>query len=222
MAVEHKNIPEDGLHEPKGVSNAPQHRVYVASGTGTGVWSLVDADSLQGTLNNSLPAGLRLITDGSGGVSSEATPASAFGTLNLTDNATVKAVTAATDTTLNTNTDFTVLDITLSTEALVNMGSTGNSLITEAGGLYLIDFWANVKSNINATKFSLKFVINDTTFVSRGPKLTLSTANQIYNMSANGIHTFADNDTVKLYIAADKNADITIEDMTFQMVYLGA
>jgi len=72
MAVEHRNIPEDGLHEPKGISNAAVHRVYTADGAGSGNWSLVDADSMQGIISNTTNSGEYLKTDGSGGVQSSA------------------------------------------------------------------------------------------------------------------------------------------------------
>lgn len=39
MAVEHKNIDEANLHEPKGVSAATTGQVYVADGAGSGAWS---------------------------------------------------------------------------------------------------------------------------------------------------------------------------------------
>lgn len=222
MAIEHRNLPESGLHEPKGISLASSNRVYIADGAGSGSWDQVDADALQGTINNSLAANLRVVTDGLGGFTTEPTPASSFGTMNLTDNTTVKAVTAATDTSLNTNTDFVEFDLSFVFENLTNMGSGSNSLVLQASGLYVIDFWAGIKSSVNSTKFSLKFVINDTTFVARGPKLTLGTNGQIYNLSANGIHNFSSGEVVKLYIAADKTCDITIEDLTFQLLYLRA
>lgn len=38
MAIEHKNIAEANLHEPKGVSVASVGQVYVADGAGTGNW----------------------------------------------------------------------------------------------------------------------------------------------------------------------------------------
>lgn len=222
MAIEHRNIPESGLHEPKGASTAPLKTVYLSNGAGSGTWSQVDADTLKGALSSSSPSGQRIITDGEGGFSTEPTPASSFGTLNLTNNTTAKAVTAATDATLNTNSDFTELDIALDFDNLVNMGSGSNSLILEASGLYLIDFWANVKASTNGSKFSLKFVVDDVTFVPRGPKLTLNTAGQSYNMSANGIHQFTSAQEIKLYIACSNSTNITIEDMTFQLLYLGA
>lgn len=221
MAIEHVNIPESGLHEPKGASTAASDRVYRSNGAGSGAWSKVDANTLQGTISNTAAANLRVITDGEGGFNTEPTPASSFGTLNLTGNTTTKSVTAATDSTLKTNSDFQELDIALSFDNLVNMSNGSNSLILQAGGLYLIDFWANVAASSNGTKFSLKFVINGATFVPRGPKLTLNTAGQFYNMSANGIHDFTASDEVKLFIAASNSTNITIEDMTFQMVYLG-
>ncbi len=220
MAVEHRNIPESGLHEPKGVSTAASDRVYISDGAGSGAWSKVDADAIQGTINNGVSANLRVVTDGSGGFATEATPASSFGTMNLTDNTATKSVTAATDTSLNDNADFVELDLSLSFENVVNMTAGSNSLTLSADGVYIIDFWANVKSDTNATKFSLKFVVNDTDFVARGPKLTLGTNGQIYNMSANGIHDFTSGDVVKAYIAADKTCNITIEDMTFQLFFV--
>ena len=39
MTIEHKDIPEDGLHEPKGVSVANSGQVYVANGAGSGNWT---------------------------------------------------------------------------------------------------------------------------------------------------------------------------------------
>lgn len=71
MSIEHKNIPEDGLHEPKGASTAASDRVYISDGLGSGQWSKVDADTLQGVINNATAAGEFLVADGAGGVSSQ-------------------------------------------------------------------------------------------------------------------------------------------------------
>tara|TARA_B100000929_G_C15511743_1_gene421127 strand:+ start:7384 stop:8058 length:675 start_codon:yes stop_codon:yes gene_type:complete len=222
MAIEHANIPESGLHEPKGASTASVDTTYISDGTGSGTWKKVDANALQGTLSNTAPSGRRIVTDGAGGFSADLVPGSAFGTMNLTDNTTAKNVTAAADTTLNTNSDFVEYDVALSFESVQNMTEGANYLEIDQSGLYLIDFWCGVKSSVSTTKFSLKFVRNDTLFVGRGPKLTTSNSGVVANLSANGIHDFNAGDQVKLFIAADKTADITIEDLTFQMVYLGS
>lgn len=39
MAVEHKNLTGAQLHEPKGVAAAPNGSVYIANGSGSGVWT---------------------------------------------------------------------------------------------------------------------------------------------------------------------------------------
>jgi len=38
MTIEHKNIPDVNLHEPKGVASANANDVYIADGLGSGTW----------------------------------------------------------------------------------------------------------------------------------------------------------------------------------------
>ncbi len=42
MTVQHKDIPNDGLHEPKGASTASIGHSYIADGAGSGAWALPD------------------------------------------------------------------------------------------------------------------------------------------------------------------------------------
>lgn len=221
MAIEHKDLPESGLHEPKGVSTAASKRVYRSDGAGSGAWSKVDADTLAGTIANSSPAGERVVTDGAGGFATDPVPASSFGTMNLTDNATTKTITAATDPTLNTDSDYQVLDLSLVFENTTGMTAGSNYLQVDKAGLYLVDFWANVSLSVANTRWALKFVVNDIDFVKRSPKVWVDASGEFFSVSANGIHTFSAGDQVKLYIASDKNVDMLIEDMTFQMVIIG-
>jgi hypothetical protein len=39
MAIQHRDIAEANLHEPKGISTAATGKVYVANGIGSGTWS---------------------------------------------------------------------------------------------------------------------------------------------------------------------------------------
>ena len=41
--IEHKNLPDSELHEPKGVSSAVAGSVYVADGSGSGDWTNIDS-----------------------------------------------------------------------------------------------------------------------------------------------------------------------------------
>lgn len=49
MSIEHKNIPDAQLHEPKGAASATNGEVYVADGAGSGVWKKLSEDSLERT-----------------------------------------------------------------------------------------------------------------------------------------------------------------------------
>ena len=42
MAIEHANITDPQIHEPKGVSQASEGMVYVADGAGSGLWKTID------------------------------------------------------------------------------------------------------------------------------------------------------------------------------------
>lgn len=47
--VQHADLTGADLHEPKGVSTAPEGSVYIADGAGTGLWSKVGADNIDET-----------------------------------------------------------------------------------------------------------------------------------------------------------------------------
>jgi len=214
MAIEHASIPDDGLHEPKGVANAAADRVYVADGASSGSWAQVDANLIKGTVNNGSAANQRVITDGAGGFDLETEFIPSYAMMNLTDNLTAQSFTAATDLTLATNSDYEEIVLPFTFNNVKNVTTGPNYLQIDNPGTYQIDFWANAKSSVNATTLAVKFVVNDTSFVSRRPKLRLPSIGEYSNFSGSGIHTFAAGEQVKLYLASDKTADITIEDLT--------
>ena len=63
MTVEHKDIPEAGLHEPKGVSTATSKQVYAADGAGSGVWEDPEIVGQDASIIGEVP-----FSDGAGGV----------------------------------------------------------------------------------------------------------------------------------------------------------
>lgn len=63
MAIEHKDIPEAGLHEPKGASTATAKTVYSSDGAGSGVW---EAPELAGQGAAALDE--MVFSDGAGGL----------------------------------------------------------------------------------------------------------------------------------------------------------
>lgn len=61
--IQHRDIPEAQLHEPKGVSTASAGDAYIANGSGSGSWATADALG-----SGAAAAGSLLISDGSGGL----------------------------------------------------------------------------------------------------------------------------------------------------------
>lgn len=221
MAIEHRNIPESGQHEPKGATTAASNRVYIADGAGSGAWSQVDADTMQGTINNSLANGLQVVTDGSGGLRTSPVSGSSFGSMVLTDNATVKAITAAVDPTLNTTSDYQEIDLAFAFENVTGMTAGANFLEIDTAGQYLVNLWANLAVNVANTRVALRLVIDGVTYFARGPKAYLGSSGELFNLSSNEIKDFTVGQQIKLYAASDKAIDLTIEDFDLQIVYLG-
>lgn len=50
--VQHANLPNAELHEPKGVSAASANTIYVANGAGSGTWQKVSTSEIDSTFNN--------------------------------------------------------------------------------------------------------------------------------------------------------------------------
>lgn len=220
MAIEHRNLPESGLHEPKGVSGAPSKRVYRSNGTGSGSWAQVDSDTLAGTINNASAEGLGVVTDGAGGLKAQPPAAGSFGSLNLTGNTVVISVPAAVDPTLNTISDYVEITLAFTFAAVQRFNTGSNYLEIIDSGNYLIDFWANVETALQQNTVGFKFEKNGS-FVPRAPKTYMSAAGEVYNISGNGIHDFVTGDRVKLYVASVKATNILITDTTFSMLYMG-
>jgi len=65
MTIQHKNITEADLHEPKGVSLATADTLYVADGAGSGTWEKIAPTSLAGVTTNGV-AGQFVGLDGTG------------------------------------------------------------------------------------------------------------------------------------------------------------
>lgn len=71
MTIEHKDITDAYLHEPKGVAAAVVNKVYVSDGAGSGTWqkvAIAQMDSAAATVNQLLTA------NGSGGVTYTTAP----------------------------------------------------------------------------------------------------------------------------------------------------
>ena len=66
MTIEHVNITDPNIHEPKGVNAAAIYTTYRANGAGTGSWGKVDTRGLSG-LSGAGTENQSLVVDGAGG-----------------------------------------------------------------------------------------------------------------------------------------------------------
>lgn len=77
--VLHKTLPDSELHESKGVASAAPDTVYRANGTGSGQWTKISPNMLQGIQGNG-GAGQAILSDGQGGFTTGASVAFLHGT----------------------------------------------------------------------------------------------------------------------------------------------
>lgn len=54
--VEHKNLTDPELHEPKGIATASSGQVYIANGSGSGTWTSQDPAYAQGYVEGNVTA----------------------------------------------------------------------------------------------------------------------------------------------------------------------
>lgn len=193
--------------------------MYVSDGNDSGEWKQVDADSLKGGLSGSSEAGLRVITDGSGGLTAEEIVQS-FGSLTLSNNATSTAVTAAADATLGNNNDFVEVTLTMAASPLFNMANGSNYLEIVQPGFYKIDVWTSLFCSTPSTTVAAKVVVNDSDYGVRRAKAELPNGSDYANLSGSGIIELEALDQLKLYIAATKTTNVTLEDLNITLTYL--
>lgn len=64
ISIQHKDIPESDLHEPKGASLAPANRVYISNGLGSGSWQKVPGSAMIGGTPGDVGKVLEVASDG--------------------------------------------------------------------------------------------------------------------------------------------------------------
>lgn len=224
MTIQHKNIPDAELHEPKGASTAVVNTAYWSNGSGSGAWEKVKANKLEGLAGDGGVARLKVVTDGANGF--DLYRDYAFGKMHITNNAIPFALTAAADTTLNTASQYTLL--TGSGAPFANGLEDGvtfsvNKLTANYAGVYDLNFWACLTSfPSNTAHVALKFKINNTTF-SDMKVVTKSNSNGDDGiLSANDFVTLGANDYIQLYIASDATGNVVINNSALTMKMIKA
>lgn len=199
MSIQHRDIPEAQLHEPKGVSTAANKTVYKANGAGSGVWSRLtdtDQDFSDKTKNK---FGWNDVSDSLYTVGSPLSISSGVRT-KITNNG------------LAAQTDTSRLGAIWNT-------STNNFLVNDLNAVYLVRMNCKAKAAAAAgTPYVITFeaesangptVISGNTQILKGG----SYVNQLSWTSSFYIGSFINNQALTLYATPDTN--ITLYDIGF-------
>ena len=198
MSVQHKDISDAQRHEPKGITSAVAGSVYAASGSGTGTWKKVGYDNLTGIFS--------------------------YGAMTITGNTTAFPITAVADTSFNTPSQFSLFTGTgapLSGETLKGISFNVNRLTVSVTGVYEIKTYCNVASfPSNSAKISLRFLVNGTTYSTRGPIVKSAIDGDSDIINAHGFISLTAGDYIQNVIASDATGNIIIRDFNTSLVLI--
>lgn len=222
--VQHKDIPEVQLHEPKGVSTALAGTLYVASGSGSGTWRKLGTDVIKGMSGDLGVAGRRVVSDGTNGLKLIAD--AAYGVATITTNTTNFTTVAAADATLKTSTQFQLLTGTGAPWAgadLFNTAFTTERLTAQVAGIYRIDLSMSIKAfPTNTAKVATKFAINSSVFSQRNQIAKSNAAGDEEQLSGFIITPLSAGDYVQIYLACSAAGSLLINDADFAITLLRA
>jgi hypothetical protein len=216
--IQHKDLPESVLHEPKGASTASAGDVYVSDGAGSGSWATVDAIG-----SGAAAAGQLLVADGSGGTTFKTELA--YGEMDIIANSTGQALTAASDGTLYTNADYVQVTTGLVAGELSGVTYSSSTLIAPVTGEYNLSLWLNVTASVNNILVGLKFAVNGT-IPTAGTVPTLrrkiGTGADVGALSGAKLVSLTAGDAVSIWTASDSNATVTFTDGVVELYLLKA
>lgn len=223
MTIEHKDITEANLHEPKGVSTALSGTSYKATGLGSGSWRKTLSSDFQGVSGDSGIANRFFVSDGSNGF--KIVTARAHGTMAITNNNINIPLTAVADGTFNTPSQYSLMTPTTSPwvgETLNGIVFDTDKLTVPVTGIYYFSCYMNIGlfPATNA-KVSFRYKVNGTTFSTRKPIVKAASASDEGQIFANGLISLAASDYVQIYIATDVSGNLLIKDANFTLHLVG-
>lgn len=213
IAIEHKDIQEAGLHEPKGTSTATSGQVYTADGLGSGSHQLPKIESQDAGADKTNP-----FNDGTGGITWE-TPRTAHSSrMSIINNSTAIALTAGSSG-LHLEADYIKVSqfvdgTTNGSDVTLNSDST---LTINTDGVYLLALWASVSSDTVSTLIALTPRINGISDAPTSPvaKQLIKDVGSMTTMNGFGFGSFTAGMVIDLGIGADKTSNATIHESVF-------
>lgn len=219
MSIEHKNIPDAELHEPKGAASAAVNTAYVSNGTGSGTWKKIGSPSILGISSDGGSDNLRLVTNGSEGFNLKTN--NAYGVMAITNNTVGFTVTAAADSSLVSTADYVLFTGTgapWASESLYGVTFNTNRLIAPVAGVYDFRMWCDIGTFPSNTAFvGARFRLNGTTWSPRTTITKSNSAGDHGSLNAFGLITLAANDYIQLYVASSASGSLVLENVNCTM-----
>lgn len=197
--------------------SASSGQVYTANGAGSGTWNKTLSSGLSGLSGDGGSTNLKFLSNGANGF--VARTDSAFGSMVITNNTNAFVTVAATDSTLNTNSDYQLLTGTGAPWATENLfgGVTFNTnrVTVPVTGYYRVDLWATITNWPSAaSKVSVKYRVNGTTFVTRHPLArSPGTATDPGSVGGFGLALLTAGDFLQIYVAATASGNLVFSDL---------
>lgn len=224
MTISHKLLPDNQLHEPKGVASAAVNTVYSANGAGSGTWKKVGSTGLQGLSGDAGVADKFLLTDGANGFVLK--PQYSRGQMSFWNNGNAFAMTAVADTTLTTGSQYSLL--TGTGAPFVSQNLKGVTFLTDKltvveSGVYEVNLWATlVTFPSNTAKVAFRYRVNGTTISDQKVMTKSNAAGDAKNVSAGSFVTLTAGDYLQIMVASDATGNLVISDMSFYLNLLEA
>jgi len=238
--IQHKDITEGQLHEPKGVSTAVQGTTYVADGIGSGSWAVPKISGQSSAAIGTIPystgggnlswdivqisgqdtATLNQVpySDGSGDIT-WASIKTTSGVMDITNNATSVGITAAVTTDLSSNSDYSkilyyALDSGISND--LSFDSTNKGLIASSDGTWKVSGYVTVSHSVALTEVGIKIAVDDSLQAKRCVGV-VSNASGLTTIPVSQNLTLSSDDVVSIYMASTNTGNITIVDSSVSL-----
>jgi hypothetical protein len=216
--VEHKDIPDSGLHEPKGAASATVGTVYTSDGLGSGTHQLPEIEG-----QASASAGKVPYKAAGGNVVWDLPRSDNHARMSVINNMTTISKTAG-SADLHLEADYTKVSLFVDGPlGGVDLTLSGDStFIINTDGTYVLALWASVSSDTVSTLIALTPRINGVSDAPNSPvaKQLIKDVGGITTVSGFGFNTFSAGDVIDLGLAANKNSNINIHESVLHVLRL--
>lgn len=215
--IQHKDIIEANLHEPKGVSIAALGTSYVADGIGSGVWKKTGSANLAGLSGDGGISDKVVMSDGAGGF--KLVSNIAYGEMGITNNTNNFATTASADPTLLTTTGYVLFTgggAPWVTGLVEKTAFSTDKLTVNTTGVYSVNLWFNLSAfPISSSLLGVRFKINGSTWNSRPVILKANSSSDNGFISLTEMVSLTAGDYLQVFVGSSYTGNFLVKNANF-------